>query len=496
MNEILDGETATHGLSVKGFWLWLAGILCVGLAIRYALAFVPLQILGGQGVNNYGFSWDLSTFADWMFTIKAAGFEAFHVDPSINYPPVFADILAALIWIGDILSGGNPTSAQRIAIGLLKMPAIVADLGIAFTVAYAGRKWFSAKAGLWAAGLYVLIPVTWYDSAVWGQVDSISALFMLLAVLLIVGRKPEWSALLLVIAILTKPQGMLAAIVITPIFIGLLIKNDLKFWRIASTLGATLLSFAVLATPWNLRSYNSDGWANVPVLGDATGLWIQFKSTAGLFPVLTANAFNPWALVGEGPLAPQFKLNMAAWSLDNIQILGLQANFIGNVLFLLSASLVFCILVRKPNVLNAFSGFAVVLVAFYDLPTRVHERYLVQAFAVLCLIWATKWWERVALFLLSAANALNLHAILANGLNVIFPTMPPSSDSVFQHHGQSPDYYGISGVPFEAGFVRDTWLVYLVIAIQFAAFLYLIWNFINSNRDVLKTKSKKISLTT
>jgi Gpi18-like mannosyltransferase len=467
--------------SAKRFWIWLAGILSVGFALRYVLAFVPIQLLSGQGLNNYGFSWDMSTFADWMFTIRSSGSSAYLVDPSINYPPVFADVLALLNGIGDIFSGGDPTTAQRISITLLKLPAIVADLGVAFTVAFAGRKWFSAKTGLWAAALYVVIPVTWYDSAVWGQVDSISALFMLLAVVMIADRKPEWSALFVVMAILTKPQGVLVGLVIAPIFVGLLVKHELKLWRIATTLGAAVISFAALAAPWNLRSYNSDGLANIPVIGDVTGLWIQFKSTAGLFPVLTANAYNPWALAGDGPLAPQFQHNVAAWSLDNFEILGVQANVLGNILFLAAAGLVFWYLVRNPSVQNALLGFAVVLVAFYDLPTRVHERYLVQAFAILCLVWAVKWWDRAALVVLATANALNLHAILSTGLNVMFPPMPPTNDVVFQHHGLSPDNYGIGGVPFEAGFTRDAWLVYLIIAIQLVAMFYLIWQLIDTN---------------
>ena len=488
MSTDLSQTTSPKTLSSRRFWLWLVGILSVGFALRYVLAFVPIQLLSSQGLNNYGFSWDMSTFADWMFTIKSAGFEAYHVDPSINYPPVFADVLAFLNSLGDLFSGGDPTTAQRISIVLLKQPAIIADLGIAFAVACAGRKWFNSKSGLWAAGLYLLIPVTWYDSAVWGQVDSIAALFMLMAVIFIADRKPEWSALLVVMAILTKPQGILVGLVIAPIFIGLLVKHELKLWRIASTFGSALLSFSILAAPWNLRSYNTDAWANVPVLGDATGLWIQFKSTAGLFPVLTANAYNPWALVGDGPLAPQFQQNIAGWSLDNFEVLGMQANVLGNILFLLAAGLVFWFLVRNPSVQNALLGFALVLVAFYDLPTRVHERYLVQAFAVLCLVWAAKWWDRLALVALSVANVLNLHAILSNGLNVMFPPMPPSNDIVFQHHGLSPDSYGIGGVPFEAGFTRDTWLVYLIIAVQLAALVYLIWQLVTANNK------KKVAL--
>lgn len=71
--------------------------MAVGLALRLVLAFAPL---GTFGINSYGFAWDISTFADWMATIRDAGFRAYQVDPSINYPPMFADILGALLFVG------------------------------------------------------------------------------------------------------------------------------------------------------------------------------------------------------------------------------------------------------------------------------------------------------------------------------------------------------------------------------------------------------------
>ena len=461
----------------NSFWIGLAIIATLGFSLRYFLAFAFLP----TGTNAYGFAWDLSTFADWMFTIRSSGFHAYEVDPSINYPPVFADILQGLNFLGDLFSGGNPSKAQQISIILLKLPAIIADIGVAVTLAVAGKKWFSPRVGLWAAGMTVLLPVFWYDSAVWGQVDSISALFMLVAVVFIADRKPEWSALFVVLAILTKPQGILVGLVIAPLFIGQLFGREYRWWRTVTVLATALGSFAILALPWNLNTYATGSGASIPLIGDILGLAGQYRSTAGLFQVLTANAYNPWALAGFYPLAPMFQNGTASWTPDSINQWGLPANLIGNLAFLAACGIVFWFLVRKPTVQNALTGFAVVLVAFYDLPTRVHERYLVQAFVILCLVWATKWWDRIALTVLSLANVINLHAILATGLNVQFPPSPPSTDMVYQHHGQSPDYYGISGISLAPGFSRDLWLVYLVIGLHFAALCYLFWQLFRQN---------------
>lgn len=68
---------------------------------------------------------------------------------------------------------------------LLKLPPIAADLAIAALLYWAGRRWFGDRTGLVAAALYLFIPVTWYDSAIWGQVEAVGTLAMLAALVLL-----------------------------------------------------------------------------------------------------------------------------------------------------------------------------------------------------------------------------------------------------------------------------------------------------------------------
>ena len=119
----------------RRFYTILAAGLFVGFALRYWLAFVVFL--------NQGFAWDMATFASWMDTIRFEGFNAFAVDPGINYPPVFTDILALLNWVGD-WSGISPYL-------LMKWPSVVADIGIGFVISVAGRRWFGEKQALIAA---------------------------------------------------------------------------------------------------------------------------------------------------------------------------------------------------------------------------------------------------------------------------------------------------------------------------------------------------------
>ncbi len=51
---------------------------------------------------------------------------------------------------------------------LLKLPGILADLGIAILLYWEARRWLGERAGLIAAALFLFIPFTWYESAALG----------------------------------------------------------------------------------------------------------------------------------------------------------------------------------------------------------------------------------------------------------------------------------------------------------------------------------------
>ena len=59
---------------------------------------------------------------------------------------------------------------------------MLADIGVAFILFHIVRGWLGEdrperdRLGLIAAALYLFNPVTWYDSAIWGQTDAVGAL--------------------------------------------------------------------------------------------------------------------------------------------------------------------------------------------------------------------------------------------------------------------------------------------------------------------------------
>jgi len=117
-------------------------ILAGGLLLRVLLAFVVFP--------KQGFSTDMQLFAGWATTLARVGPGAFYATASsADYPPGYMYILWFL--------GNAPASALPL---LLKVPPILADLGIAAVLYWAGRRWLGERAGLASAALYFFIPVT------------------------------------------------------------------------------------------------------------------------------------------------------------------------------------------------------------------------------------------------------------------------------------------------------------------------------------------------
>jgi hypothetical protein len=436
--------------------------------------------------RNQGFAWDVAAFGNWMDNIEQNGLSPYGPDPGFNYPPMFANLLVGIQWLGSIFNT-NP-------INLIKLLGILPDIALAAVIALAGRKWLTAKNGLIGAALYLFIPITWYDSAIWGQVDSLAMLPMLLSVWLIIDRKPEWAMVLFTLAVLTKPQGALIIFILAPVLLGQIISKELKWTRLATSIGAAFLTFLIICLPWDMESYAPRGVAWIPVLGDLLGLAGQYVYNANYFHVLTANAFNVWVLGGRIPLAHIIPDDDAIWIGDHYPIFGVPAQFIGTGLFLIVAGTVAVVLFKKREPIQVLTGLAVILVAFFVLPTRVHERYLVQAFAILAIIWAPKLWQRFTLVIVAVANTLNLHAILAKDLdvqNMSFSTRDPGfevgvSDAIpFQ--GKGPEGFGLSWVRLPADFAREEWVIWIIVLVHVAALVFVA-------RDFLKVTDLKVKL--
>jgi hypothetical protein len=267
--------------------------------------------------------------------------------------------------------------------------AILADVGVALLLYRLAGRWRGPRAGLLAAGLYLFIPVTWYDSALWGQVDAVPALVMVAALVLLVEGWSERAAALAMLAVLVKPQALVCVVVVAPV----LVRRHLLAvgsgpvpvrWvghqgpvRLLTSALAAVLAGTLVMAPFDIARFAPSSVATVPILGSFAGLAGLIQSAGDQFSVLTANAYNLWALVGPQPLVA----SVGSWTADSLLVIGgLPAVTVCTVLLVAVALLVAAGLLRRDGVVPILVGFTVIAFAFYALPTRVHERYLFPVF--------------------------------------------------------------------------------------------------------------------
>jgi hypothetical protein len=408
-------------------------LLGLGLALRLVLAYA---IFPGQGLSS-----DLGFFEGWATTLARVGPGSFYASASAaNYPPGYMYVLWLVGAIGTMAGSG----AAEATLLLLKLPAIAADIAIGAILYGAGRRWFGSRAGLIAAALYLFNPVAWYDSALWGQVDAVGGLVMLAAIVLLVEGWSEPAAALAAFSLMIKPQDAVILVVLIPVLIRrhLLRPGSGPMPRLGSRLGALdgrlggvlsgqgpvrlATSSAAAATalivplvPFDIGRYAPASLAGLPVIGKVAGLIGLFVSDGGQFSILTANAFNAWALVGDNPLASIIGGSGGSWTADSIVVIGgIRAVTLGAILLAFLGLVVAGGLLARADRQAILLGFCLVAFGFYALPTRVHERYLFPFFAVapLLAVQAGRW--AAAYVGAGLLNAINLHAVLGAASSV------------------------------------------------------------------------------
>jgi dolichyl-phosphate-mannose-protein mannosyltransferase len=267
------------------------GLLVAGLAFRLIIAYVL--------VPNSGFGVDIQSFQYWADNLARQGLGGFYDrDFFHDYTPGYLYVLWLVGKIAQVT--GQPGVGD-----LIKLPPILADAALGWVVWSMARELGASKRSAWIGAFIVMVnPVSWFDSALWGQVDSVGTVVMLLALRELWRDRPERSAVLAVLAALIKPQlGILI-----PIVAVVVIRR--AFWPRGAygeepppTTGATAWERRVRG-PIRVLTTGVVGFATAILLSIPFGLSLpglvqQVFSTAGGYPYLTVNAYNPWALVTQ-----------------------------------------------------------------------------------------------------------------------------------------------------------------------------------------------------
>ncbi|HET7030424.1 MAG TPA: phospholipid carrier-dependent glycosyltransferase [Candidatus Limnocylindrales bacterium] len=413
------------------------GAIAAVLALGFVFRLIIVQVNPGSG-----FKTDIDSFTAWAGNLASQGMGGFYQRPGfLDYTPGYLYVLYAIGVVGRIT--GN--------IGdLIKIPPILADVAIGWLVWSMIRELGGGRrAALLGAAIAVANPVSWFDSVVWGQVDSFGVVFLLLGVRALWRDQPERAAIYAVVAALIKPQlGILAPIVAVVTIrralwpdpeaaaelpspddihaapsllerIRLRERRTNQPIRILTTAVAGFLTAVALCWPFGLSVIDA------PRTGEIvhSGLMEQVFKTAGGYPYASVNAYNPWALAsvdGNGVAAN------GTWACDTVianpqpgrecpeavTIGPFPAVYVGAALLIAAFLVTSLVVLRRPDRLTILIAVTVLAVAFFMLPTRVHERYLFPLVAVGAILAGVSFRWLAAYAVLSGLTFLNMYVVL------------------------------------------------------------------------------------
>ncbi|HZV76682.1 MAG TPA: phospholipid carrier-dependent glycosyltransferase [Candidatus Babeliales bacterium] len=350
----------------------LPALLLAGLVVR--LFFIPSE----------GFKTDVSTYAAWALGLSQHGFASFYSTIGfVDYPPGYFYVLAAIGHLWQLLFAAHDRSFAALRV-LVKLPAVIADLGVGALLYATVRRFAGVTLGLAAAALYLLNPAVTFVSALWGQVDSISGGFALLAVYALLrsdchpersaegaqskGRPTLWIVfgwIAFAYSLLIKPQ----AAVLLPLLIAFaFVDPQRRRTRLPATaigVAAGLLLALLLTEPFHPSNpIEALSW-----------LWQRYASGLNVYPYNSVNAFNLWAIHG------------ALWVPDNQYILLLPQKVWGVLLVGAALALIVWRYLQERTSQALLEGCAIATLAFFVLATRMHERYLFNGllFTIACV---------------------------------------------------------------------------------------------------------------
>ncbi len=294
-------------------------ILGFGLIIRLVL-------------SNFGtLALDQNTFIAWSNSLVNGGFGVFYNN--------WSDYLPGYLYVLWILGKINSLKIIDQSI-LYKLPAIAIDLATAILVFKVVKKIKGDKWALISTSLFLFNPAIMANSALWGQVDSITAFFSILAVYL-ASTGSIFSAVALGLGTLVKPQAAFVA----PVVLFMMIKNKWNFGKIILYgllgLGVFVLGFVPFNNIGNIFEF----------------IVTRISVTVNQYPYGSVNAFSFWGLSGF-------------WKPDMSK---------GLTYIVPVAAIVFAYFKTKKEKYSEYILLAISLTTTFMFLARMHERHLLPA---------------------------------------------------------------------------------------------------------------------
>jgi len=306
--------------------------------VQLGLLLVAGVVLRVLALGVEGHDGDVRVTSRWAEHIAAVGPWGFYEGDGSIYPALLYPLWA----MGAALDG----EALAVAVKAMSIPFDVA-IGVVLFLVMRDRAGDGRALGV--SALFLLNPAAVLAGPVWGQVDSAGTLPYLGALVALAAGRHGLAGGLAVLATLVKPQFGLAVLPVL-VVAALHARRAGDAGPLGRAIGGMAVAGLAIAVPLALWP-----WRYAEMLAD----------TAVRQPETSLNAFNPWGLVvGFGIPDDPYVLT-------------------GTLLLALGILGSLSVLRHRPDLAVVLATGALLALAFYFLPTRVHERYLYPAIAVL-----------------------------------------------------------------------------------------------------------------
>ncbi len=329
----------------------------------YVLLFACFLIKISACFFYKGHSTDIGCFSAWSDMIFDGGIGQFYkTEAFTDYPPGYMYILYVI--------GGLRNIFNIYSNVLLKLPAVICDCLTGVLIYRVSEERDRSDFGKIISVLYMLNPAVILNSSLWGQVDSVYTLFLVIMILLICKKKLIASFYVFAICIFIKPQSL----IYTPVLLLSVWENSKHikmFLKYAINGIGAILFMILLSLPFGIKNVAE-----------------QYISTLASYPYMTVNAFNLWGA---------FDLNWV--------YLSNSASFIGTVFLVIIVACAVIIFYRSDNDSRYFKTAAFLGFATYMLSTKMHDRYAFAVMAMLAFAFVfSKELRQLVLFMLVSAS--------------------------------------------------------------------------------------------
>lgn len=306
------------------------------------------------GWYSSGYLEDMALWRNWAETGAIKGLANIYGEPVTpgfmqpNYLPPYLTVLTLLGKLQLMLSGVEGLHSYLFAL-LLKLPAIIGDLVLALLLLH----FLNQKSPASARRLFLIAlfhPILWTVSTIWGQVDNLPVIFLVLMLLALEKKNSLLATFWFTVACLIKLQSA----ALFPLLLLAWFKHSGDsphygplFARIFAIVGVTVtaLTLPFLAT------------------GQISTLLYQTFGAVGRYPYPSMNAWNLWWLL------PNHRI------LDTTIFAGLSLVNWSMIFYLIAV----IIIIKKGRPFASWQRLwgtaSLLILAFFLLLTEMHERY-------------------------------------------------------------------------------------------------------------------------